>query len=472
MTRLPFDPKKVAKQDPPRRGRREQKRSDASASQAAGDALTVTQIALLIKDTLAEHTPRKVRVAGEVGDMSDRGHWFLSLKDEQNKIDCVMWKSAASKLAFKPERGMQLLATGRLDFYGPQGRIQLYLDKLEPVGQGALELKFRQLCEELRAAGYFDPAHKKPMPAFAQRIAVITSAGGAALQDVIRTARHRWAGIRLIVVDVRVQGAEAAGQIARAIAAVDREHAVRGIDAVILTRGGGSLEDLWAFNERVVADAVYHAEVPIAAGVGHEVDTTIAELVADLRCSTPTQAAERLVPDAQAERQRLDHHAHRLLRGLVRGAERGRQRVEALARHEFFRRPAVLAERARQRVSEIERRLHAGMARRHESAGATISALQRQLHAVSPHAVLERGYSYTTDADGKVMRSVGQVSAGDHIRTHLSDGQVDSTVDGEAGEGTRRPAPASESAGGSKPPQRGGRRRSKSAEDGEPRLFE
>lgn len=449
MSRLPFDPGKVARPDAGKPARRD--------SKADADALTVTQLTLLIRDTLAEHTPRSIRLVGELGDFSRPGHWFLSLKDEQNKIDCVMWRSAAGKVGFEPERGMQLLATGRLDFYGPQGRVQMYLDRLEPVGRGALELRFRQLCEELRGQGYFDPARKRPLPAFPQRIAVVTSATGAALQDVIHTARHRWPGIGISVVDVRVQGAAAAGQIAQAIHTLGQPQAAGRFDAILITRGGGSLEDLWAFNERVVADAVYRAAVPTVAAIGHEVDTTIAELVADLRCSTPTQAAERLVPDVRAEHQRLDHHGHRLLRTLIRSAELGRQTVESLGRHELFRRPQMLAEQGRGRVNELQRRLGRALGTKHEAARKALAATERQLHAVSPREVLRRGYSYTTDAAGRVIRTAGEVDAGDRIRTHLVDGHVDSTVDGPVA----NPAP----------PARAGRRRTSRPDADQPGLF-
>lgn len=192
-------------------------RERARLGDKKSEAMSVSQLTLLVKDTLAQHTPQPVRVVGEIGDFNERKHWFLSLKDEDNVVNCVMWASAAKKVRFSPQRGMQVLATGRLDYFGPQGRLQLYLDKLEPVGEGALELRFRQLCDELRAAGYFDEGRKRALPMFAERIAVVTSASGAALQDVIRTAAGRWPGCRLVLVDVWVQGAEAAPQIARAL---------------------------------------------------------------------------------------------------------------------------------------------------------------------------------------------------------------------------------------------------------------
>jgi len=473
VARLPFNPNDLPDRDVGKPARRERKGVGADA---AASALTVTQVTLLIKDTLADHTPRPLRVVGEISNFSERGHWYLSLKDEENVLSGVMWKSAAGKVGFQPQRGMKVVATGRLDYYGPQARLQMYLDKLEPVGQGELERRFRQLCDQLRELGYFAPEHKLAMPSFPRHLAIITSEKGAAVQDVIRTARHRWPGIRLSVVDVPVQGASAAPKIARAIAAVDARHERLGIDAIVLTRGGGSIEDLWAFNERIVADAVNAATVPIVAAIGHEVDTTIAELAADLRCSTPTQAAERLVPDVRAEHQRLEQLAHRLRTGLRRRAEVSRSRLVSVARHAFFRQPAKhlaprqeqlkrladllarvlqvrlrqgrhdlldLSQRlgevspksqlalARQRLEAMRGRLTTSTVRQHREAASTIRSLERQLTSVGPRSVLKRGYSYTTDAKGRLIRRTDDVTAGDRVTTHLADGTFDAQVLGE-----------------------------------------
>jgi len=470
MARLPFDSKKVQAQDAGPPAQREQARY---GSFDAKRPLSVTQVATLIKRVLADRTPSPIKIVGEVSNFTDRKHWFLSLKDESNVISCVMWASAASKADFTPQRGQQVVATGRLDYYGPQGKLQVYIDKLEPVGQGALELKLRQLCEELRKLGYFADDHKLAMPVFPQHIAVITSASGAAVQDVINTARGRWPGIRISLVDVLVQGASAAPDIARAIEAIDRQHERLGIDAIILTRGGGSLEDLWAFNERIVADAVYNASVFIAAAIGHETDTTVAELVADLRCSTPTQAAARLVADAAAESQHVDQLSHRLNTSLRRRAEHARTRLEAVARHPTFRRPEESIDRQRQRVDTLTHELTRMMRqrlteRRHQLSAyqhdlariepvgrlrvarqqlhsnerhlvhavthriATrkqqLDALARQLHAISPEQVLKRGYSITTTAEGEVIRKREQVHPGDRIESRLADGTIESQV--------------------------------------------
>ncbi len=435
MARLPFNPDRVPQRDTGGPARRERATPGRGA---AAEAMSVTQVTLLIKNTLADHTPKPLRIVGEVSNFSDRTHWYLSLKDEQNVISGVMWASAAANAGFRPERGMQVVATGRLDYYGPQGRLQIYIDKLEPVGQGALELKFRQLCDELREAGYFAEERKKPLPLFPERIAVVTSAQGAAISDVVRTAQQRWPGCRLMLVDVPVQGAGAAPVIARAIRHLsDHAHRLR-LDAVIVTRGGGSIEDLWAFNERVAADAVFDSAVPIVAAIGHEVDTTVAELVADRRCSTPTQAAAVLVPDAAAEAHRLDQLRHRLGHGLHRAAERRRVALTALARHEVFRRPGGAVELASENLTALTDRLaRAGREvcgqRARQLAWAT-----RQLESVGPRSVLARGYSYTTDAQGKLIRKTADARPGNTLVTHLRDGQVRSTVDGPSNKGRRR----------------------------------
>ncbi|MEX2673269.1 MAG: exodeoxyribonuclease VII large subunit [Phycisphaeraceae bacterium] len=505
MSRLPFDPKKLPDRDagpPAQRDRARYGEFDQP------EPLSVTQLTTLIKRVIADRTPSPVRVVGEISNFSDRKHWYLSLKDDANVISCVMWASAAGRCGFTPDRGQQVVATGRLDYYGPQGRLQMYIDQLEPVGQGALELRFRQLCEELRKLGYFDDAHKRPPPSFPQHIAVVTSAGGAALHDVVNTAHHRWPGVKLSLVDVRVQGDEAAQQIADAIDSLSAHHAALGIDAIILTRGGGSMEDLWAFNERIVAEAVYRCQLFVAAAIGHETDTTVAELVADLRCSTPTQAAARLVPDAAAEHHRIQQYAHRLRTALRRRVENARARWQTVAMHPLFRKPTETIDRHRQMLRHLEHRL--GAAAKHRVADARdrlqtarhdllchdpanrarlarreldeatrqlqnhlrqrlaserqhLHALQRQLQAVGPDSVLSRGYSYTTDEQGQVLRSVEQTQPGQSVLTHLADGKFRSTVTPPTGPPTS-PPPAKPAA------KRKSRRRA--AETSQPKLFD
>jgi len=400
---------------------------------------TVSAVAAMVRGVLADYLPSKVRVIGEVSNFSGRSHWFFSLKDEQATLSCVCFASSARRVGFPVADGLQVIATGRIDYYDAQGRLQLYVDKLEPVGQGALELRFRALCEELRTAGYFDPARKKPLPAMPRRVAVVTSRSAAALQDVINTAGQRWAGCGLLLYDVPVQGDAAAPRISAALRALSSDGARLGIDAIILTRGGGSIEDLWAFNERAVADAVFECSLPIVAAIGHETDTTIAELVADMRCATPTQAAMTLIPDRQALAHQVDQLSSRLTLLLKRQYALNEQRLAAVMRHPIFSRPARMLELADQRLESLVQRLAMGLPRRLERSRDRLEASAKQLESVGPQNVLGRGYSYTLGQDGRVLRSVTQAVQGDVITTVVADGRFRSQI--ESGDGGGKPLP-------------------------------
>ena len=391
--------------------------------------MTVGELAGRIKRALADGLPRKVRVVGEVSNLSDRTHWFFSLKDDGAALRCVCFATNAKRVGFKMRDGMQVVVTGRVDFYDAQGSVQLYVDSIEPVGQGALELRLRQMIEELRGLGYFELEHKQALPAMPTRVAVVTSRSAAALQDVINTANQRWAGCRLYLYDVRVQGEQAAGEIAGALSRLSKHGKKLGIDAVILTRGGGSIEDLWAFNERIVADAVYKCKLPIVAAIGHETDTTVAELVADLRCATPTQAAMTLVPDRESLEHQVHQLGHRLGLTLRRRIEHAEHRLASASRHVLFRQPGRLVEAGSQRLKETARRLNTAMPRRLSLESSHLDALVRQLNAVGPMNVLERGYSYTLGADGKLLRQAEDAKQGDRLTTVLADGRVGSVVD-------------------------------------------
>ncbi len=472
MSRLPFDPDRV-------RG------GEAKAPKRAGGEapLSVSQITELINQALIDRLPRKVSVVGEISNLSRRGHWYFSLKDETAVLKCVAWASKASKFGFDAKDGLSVVARGAIQHYGPQGQTQLYVDALEPVGAGALELRFRALCEELRALGYFDVDRKKPVPMFPRRVAIITSARGAALQDCLDTMRRRCTAVEILVVDVRVQGAQAAGEIARAIRHISKHHARLRVDALLLTRGGGSIEDLWAFNERIVAEALRTCPIATVAAIGHETDTTIAELVADLRCATPTQAAMRLAPDQrellaqidQSElrlalhlRHRLRYaaqHLHALKTALCTG---GREALHdrAMRTHRLalrlgpLRPDRVIIERSR-RLGLAAHRLHAAAAhaisQRRPQPGLLAQALHRAaadslgragnrldraqatLRSVDPRRVLARGYSITHKPDGTVIRSVADAGPGQRLLTNVSDGTIESEVTGSA---LRPPKPA------------------------------
>jgi exodeoxyribonuclease VII large subunit len=389
MSRLPFDPDRAAgppsEPDQPARRERPGYRSVADA-----EHITVGQLSQLIKTTLEERIASPIRVIGQVSNLSQRQHWYFSLKDEDAVIGCVAWASSAKKFGFTPGDGDEVVATGHVSHFGPQGRTQLYVRELRPVGEGALMLRFKQMCEELRQLGYFDEGLKRDPPLMPQRIAVITSAGGAAVQDVIATAGQRCRAVGLLVVDVRVQGDGAAGEVARAIRWVDANHRSLNVDAILVTRGGGSIEDLWAFNEREVADAAYACSVPLVAAIGHESDTTVIELVADRRASTPTQAAVLLVPSGDELRQQVDHFAHRLDFNHRRMIETARQRLDGLARHELFRRPGAAVAAARRYVDDLHRTLRRSMEARLLKAETRLEKLCGRFAQRHPAMVLEK----------------------------------------------------------------------------------
>jgi len=467
MARLPFE---ESEPDPPVSNRK-----DA--------ALSVSEFTAEVRDVLAAGFRGKVRVVGEVSNFSNRQHWFFSLKDESATVRCVCFASAARRLGFVPDNGSQIVVTGRVDFYDAQGSLQIYVDRAEPVGRGALEAQLRELMEKLRERGYFDPEHKQELPLVPRRVAVVTSRNAAALQDVIDTTRQRWPGCRLTLCDVRVQGASAAPEVAAMINRISRQSGgksmekVGGFDAVIVTRGGGSIEDLWAFNDPEVAEAIYRCPIPVVAAIGHETDTTIAELVADLRCATPTQAAMAVVPDRAAlseqlsqlqrrvgtllhrelrerrgwldrtarhpmlvsprrmvdpHRERLDRLEQQLTRGLADRLGRQTHTLRSLTQRLRASHPERQIDQARTRLDGLARRLMPATRRRHLAATQQLDAEERELDAVGPRRVLERGYTYTTDAEGNVLRDTDRAKAAGRLTTMFADGSVSSTVDGQA----------------------------------------
>jgi exodeoxyribonuclease VII large subunit len=483
--RLPFDPDKMAA---PRR-------SVAPAADAA--PWSVSRLAGEIDATLRRGVPAPVRVIGEVSGFRDRTHWYFDLKDEGAVVNCVLFANVARKINPPPRDGEQVVVKGRVEFYTKAGKVSFILESLERAGEGPLDRAFRELCATLKAEGYFAIERKKPLPRFPRRIAVITSRSAAALQDVIDTARRRCPAVGLVLVDVPVQGDAAAPEIARAIDRVSRHHQQLGVDAIILTRGGGSKEDLWCFNERAVADAIHRCTVPLVAAIGHETDTTIAELVADERCATPTQAAMRLTPDTSELLRQLDSTQRRLVTALARGAElasrdidRAADRLESAAlesvaalrtrAHQLeirLERVRPQAQHARMiaRVAAAEERLRRVMqsrldptrlraahdalaraiARRSRDAAASLDALDKHLAAISPKRVLERGFSITAAADGRLVRSVADVAAGDALTTHVADGTIASTVGEHAAPRTNQPVPRSRKARGPDPEEPG-----------------
>jgi exodeoxyribonuclease VII large subunit len=393
------------------------------------EILSVSELTARIKDVL-EATFPAVWVAGEIGDLARprSGHCYFTLKDAQAQLPAVIWRTTASRLRFELHDGLEVTCRGRLEVYAPRGRYQLIVEAIEPRGIGALELAFRQLHERLSKEGLFDPARKRPLPRFPRRIAVVTSPSGAALRDFLEVLRRRWRGADVLVVPVRVQGEGAGEEIAAAIRLVNRLSAP--VDCLVVTRGGGSLEDLWAFNEEVVVRSIVASRIPVVSGVGHEIDVTLADLAADVRALTPSEAAERVVPAAEELGQTLRQYHRRLAAAIrSRAAEAGR-RWGSLATHRLFRQPLTLVHDLARRLDELEARSQRLVREGALRARSRVEALAARLNSLSPLAVLGRGYSLTRRvSDGQVVRDADELAHGDDIKTRFARGQAISRVE-------------------------------------------
>ncbi|MEO1584191.1 MAG: exodeoxyribonuclease VII large subunit [Planctomycetota bacterium] len=450
--------------------------------------------AQLIDRGLRDAWPTDLTISGEVSGFRERTHWYFDLKDAHAVVSCVIFASRAARLP-RPSDGDQVVITGRPEFYAKGGRLSVIASKLEPQGEGDADLALRKLIEELRGRGWLDQERKRPIPAFPARLAVVTSRSSAAWHDVQATIMGRCPTIELILADARVQGDDAPAEIAACLRTVSDSAHTLDIDAVILTRGGGSAEDLAAFNDPSVAESIVGASIPVIAAIGHETDTTIAELVADLRAATPTHAAVLASPDQEAVAElftsrasRLSSAINRSLRESTRIADDSASRIAASGRHARIadararlatgsrmlrasaaatiytkaarldrlasrmiqirpdrvearraaRRAAILADRTARLRASMHAKLTAGSRR--------LSASAREMHAVGPVRVLKRGYSVTLAPDGSALRSVNDAPPGTRIETRLADGAVRSVVGGGPPDRSRptRRAPGSD----------------------------
>ena len=430
---------------------------------------SVAQLNALVKGALDSALPGRFLLRGQISDWKrhSSGHCYFSLKDAESQIPGVMWASKAKLLKFACENGMEVIATGSVEVYVPGGKYQFYAEKLEPAGIGSLQLAFEQMRQRLEAEGLFRPEHKEPIPPYAMRIGVVTSRTGAAIVDITESVFHRWPCARLSVFDVPVQGEGSAAKIAAAIDRANRLQQQLGLQILIVGRGGGSMEDLWAFNEEVVARAIYNSRIPVISAVGHEVDVTIADLVADARASTPTRAGMIAVPDMREVLHRLETAAARLERSAAAGLQHSRMRLETILASSVFRTPYGPVRIAAQRLDELvdaladgmdsrldrmrrqvdavaativriepgrviarqRLRLHDLEARGQRAMQAVLSKKQLQLtarenrvQALNPRSVLSRGYSMTLNRrTGAVITDTAQVAAGDQIVTELAE---------------------------------------------------
>ena len=394
----------------------------------AQNVLSITQLNEYIRGRMdSDPLLAQVAVRGEISNYKQypSGHHYFTLKDEGSALRCVMFKGNAMRLRFRPEHGMKIIAMGKVSVYPRDGAYQLYCTAMTMDGVGDLYAAFEQLKKKLAAQGLFDPAHKKPLPRYPGTIGIITSSAGAAVHDMLRILRKRYPLSRVRLLPVRVQGAEAPGEIAAAIGYANHYHLA---DLLIVGRGGGSIEDLWAFNDEQVAYAIYHSEIPVISAVGHEPDVTISDYVADLRAATPSNAAELAVPDQDALRQSLDAMANAMASSLNRQVKAARQHLMVLSTSPALQGPTGYLEQRNQSVELLKNRLVAAQNQNITRAKQRYIAQISKLEAMSPLKVLTRGYSMVQTERGGVVRSVSQVSLGERIRVRLSDGTLSATV--------------------------------------------
>lgn len=438
---------------------------------------SVSQVNSVVKSAIEQHLPPRLTVRGQISDWKrhSSGHCYFIMKDQGAQLAAVMWSSKFRDCKFQPENGLEVLATGHIEVYSPQGKYQIYVDNLQPAGVGALQLAFEQMKNRLMAEGLFEDVHKKPLPKYPMRIGILTSRSGAALVDIVDSISHRWPCAELVVFDVPVQGAGAAEKIAAKLAWVNKNNNRHKLDVLIVGRGGGSMEDLWAFNEEILARAIFASTIPVISAVGHEVDVTIADFVADARASTPTKAGVIAVPDIREVMHRLDGAQNRLRGDIEARLNLAGARLQTACASWVFREPTQIVDRSSMRLDEYSVRLARAarqrfsmlqnliekavsvvrkaepsrllathqfrLARLEESGRRNIRKMldkknlqlavaENRLQAMDPRSVLKRGYSITVHGEtGKVIASLKDVRDGDRIVTELADQQkIDSEV--------------------------------------------
>lgn len=386
------------------------------------NAFTVSELNEHIKAILgSDPLLSRVLVRGELSNYKiySSGHHYFSLKDEKGSLRCVMFRSDAARIRFRPENGMSVLCTGSVGVYPRDGAYQLYVSEIVPDGVGDLYAAFEQLKDRLQKEGLFELSRKKPIPAMPETIAVITSGSGAAVHDVIRVLGKRWPMARVLILPVRVQGDQAAREIAGAIAYANRW---RLAELIITGRGGGSMEDLWAFNEEIVARAIYASEIPVISAVGHEPDVTISDFVADLRAATPSNAAELAVPEQSDVEQRLLSSRIRMDQTFRRRVDQLSRALDALAARPVMESPLGFVQQRRQDLDVLSDRMTAAQKELLHSRRQRYISLASSLEALSPLKVLSRGFSLITDAEGNILRRSDAVSPGDSVNVKLEHG--------------------------------------------------
>lgn len=393
--------------------------------------LSITQLNEYIKSRMDQDPGlRNVAVRGEISNykLYPSGHHYFTLKDEASALKCVMFKSSAVRLRFRPANGMKVIAMGTVSVFPRDGAYQLYATAMAMDGIGDLYAAFEELKRKLASQGLFDQAHKKPLPRFPGTIGIVTSSAGAAVHDMLRILRARYPLTQVRLFPVRVQGVEAPGEIAGAIAYANRYDLA---DLLIVGRGGGSIEDLWAFNDERVAHAIYHSRIPVISAVGHEPDVTIADYVADLRAATPSNGAELAVPDQDALRQTLDAMSMSMAQSMERRLKNARLQLDGLAKRPVLTSPLGYYEQRRKNLQMLENRLISAQKGTVEGSQRCFVAMTAKLDAMSPLKVLTRGYALASDENGNLIRSVNQVKENEIIDLRVSDGIIKAkTIEG------------------------------------------
>ncbi|RKY80588.1 exodeoxyribonuclease VII large subunit [candidate division KSB1 bacterium] len=389
---------------------------------------SITELTRQIKFLLESHFPN-VWVKGEISNfkLHSSGHMYFSLKDENAQLPCVMWRGRNNLLFFMPKDGMKVVAQGNVTVYEKRGYYQFEVLELQPAGIGELQLAFEQLKQRLKAEGLFEAEHKKPIPAYPERIGIVTSATGAAIRDLVTVVGRRFPSVQLILNPVRVQGDGAAEDIARAI---DEFNEYGQVDVLIVGRGGGSLEDLWPFNEEVVARAIFRSKIPIISAVGHEVDFSISDFVADLRAPTPSAAAELVVRNRDELLSTLQAMVQKMYRLLKEKIRYYRDKVNYLESSYALRRPADVIKEYNQRLDELTRTMETALTHQIERERARIAALTKHLENLNPLSIMKRGYSICyREQDGHIIIDAVQLQKEDKIRVQFAKGQIRGTVD-------------------------------------------
>ncbi|MGI9516226.1 MAG: exodeoxyribonuclease VII large subunit [Pirellulaceae bacterium] len=369
-----------------------------------------------------------VWVAGEISNLTQpaSGHIYLTLNDASAQLRAIVWKTTAEELSFDLENGMEVVCRGEIDIYPPRGTYQLIVRDIEPQGIGALQLALRKLHARLSAEGLFDADRKQPLPRFPRRIAVVTSPSGAAIQDFLKVIDRRWPEVEILIIPARVQGEGSAVQIAQGVMVASRmQHAP---DVLVVTRGGGSAEDLWSFNDERVVRAIAACPIPVISAVGHEIDTSLSDLVADVRALTPSEAGERVVPEKQQVVNVLADLQNRLRTALQNAVSHARGRLQALESRRALTSPEDLIRVASRRVDELDLRLVHASGRQMEQQQNRLALISGRLQAISPLNVLARGYSVTETIDGTTIRQASDVATGQNIVTRLASGFIESEV--------------------------------------------